>query len=574
MCATMAGAQTFPVAEWKEARDPIAAPEAEKGGSIVLWGHSYPQSLNYYLAQSSHAADVFEMMYSTLMEMNAIDLSFEPGLAQSWEISDDKTTFTLTLDPRAKWSDGKPVTSHDVKWTVETILDSKNLTGAHKIDWMRFDPPEVIDERTIRFVAKEAHWKNLLSLAGLTVLPKHAMEGMDFNKINFEFPVVSGPYRIKAIKEGFSLTLERRNDWWMAGLPRAEGIYNFDEIKYRYIEKREDAYAAFQQGQTELHPVYTSRIWVKETKGKAFDQNWIVKKRVFNYNPSSLQAYVFNLRNPLFQDVRVRKALELLNDRQRMNETIMYSQYALHRSYFEDIYDKEHPNPHDVVPFDPEKARKLLDEAGWIVNPKTGYREKDGKRFSFTFLYYDPSTDKFLTIFDEALKDAGIEMIRERKDWAAWAKDMDEFNFEMSNAAWRGGLFKDPESMWHSNEAARTSGMNYSGFKNEEVDRLIERGKTEFDIRKRTELLREIDRVLVKESPYMLEWYAGYTRLLYWNKFGMPETVLNKYSDEASICRYWWRDEDKAEELEEARANGFMLPAEPVDLHFDEMYAR
>jgi microcin C transport system substrate-binding protein len=574
LMSSLVGAQTFPGPDWKDMRDPIASDDAVKGGSITIWGHSYPKSLNYFLDVSTTSADLFPLLYSSLMGMNSLESSLEPLLAKSWTISEDRKTFTLHLDPAARWSDGKPITAHDVKWSYDAIMNPANLTGPLKVSMQRFEVPEVLDDLTIQFTAKEVHWRNLMTLSGIFVLPKHAMEGQDFNKINFEFPVVSGPYRIKELKEGFSLTLERRKDWWRIGKKAVERKYNFDEIKLRFVEKREDAYAMFQKGQTDLHPVYTSRIWVKESDGNAFDKNWILKKKVFNKQPANLQAYVVNLRNPIFQDIRVRKALAMLDDRERMNETLMYSQYVMHKSYYEDIYDAAHPNPHKGVPFDPEGAAKLLDEAGWKVNPAHGYREKDGKRFSFRFLSRDPSEDKFLNIFDEALKDAGIEMIRDRKDWAAWAKDMDEFNFEMTIGAWRGVLFKDPETMWHSSEAERKAGQNYSGFKNEKVDAIIDRFRYEYDLKKRQEMLREIDAILVAESPYLLEWYAGYTRLLYWNKFGMPDTILDKFSDEGCIYQYWWFDEDRAEELEEAMEAGITLPSEPVNIHFEERFQK
>lgn len=567
-------AEEYPASDWMETRDPIASPNAVKGGAVTLWGHSYPQSMNAYLDSSASTVDVFGLMYSSLLGINSLDSSFEPNVIRKWDISEDKSRFTLHIDPRARWSDGKPITARDIRWTYDVIMDPKNLTGANKVGLTYFEPPEVLDERTIRFVAKEVHWRNLLTLAGFQPLPQHDMTGKDFNKINFDFPVVSGPYRIKQIREGFSLTMVRNRNWWKIGSSASEGIYNFDEIKLRYIEKREDAYAEFLKGEMELYAVYTSRIWVKETVGQAYDKNWIIKKRVFNSQPTGLQVYILNLRNPLFQDVRVRKALQLLYDRKRMNETIMYNQYGLHHSYYEDIYDREHPNPHPVIPFDPEKARTLLDDAGWVVNPATGIREKDGKPFIFRFLYRDPTQDKFLTIYEEALRDAGIQLIRERKDFTAWSKDLDEQNFEASQGVWRMALFKDAETMWHSKEASRRSGQNYSGFMNDEVDRLIEQAKSEFDVRKRRAMLRKIDAILVKESPYVLEWYADNTRLLYWNKFGMPDTVLDKYSDEACIYRYWWYDDDKAEELVEARENGFTLPAEPVDINFDKIFNR
>ncbi len=100
---------------------------------------------------------------------------------------------------------------------------------------------------------------------------------------------------------------------------------------------------------------------------------------------------------------------------------------------------------------------------------------------------------------------------------------------------------------------------------------MIEQGKSEFDVRKRRELLQKIDAVLVRESPFILNWFSDYTRLMYWNKFGMPETVLDKYGDEGCIYRYWWIDKDRAGELVEAREGGIMLPAEPVEIRFDEV---
>lgn len=572
LMAFSALAETFPAKDWVEKPDPIASPNAKRGGSISLWGHNYPPSFNAYLASYAMSSEVFGKMYSSLMDVHPVDLSFQPGIVRSWDISDDKKVFTLYIDPRAKWSDGRAITAHDIKWTVATILDPKNLTGAHKIGLSRFASPEVIDERTIRFSAKEVHWKNLLYLAGLNVLPKHVMEGQDFNKINFEFPVVNGPYRIKELKEGRHILLERNPDWWRKVSVAVKGLYNFDEIKYRFVADRSDAFAAFQKGEMDFYAVYTSRIWVKETSGEPFANNWIVKQKIYNQEPTPLQAYVFNLRKPLFQDVRVRKALALLMDRPRMNESLMYNQYDLHHSYFEDIYDAEHPNPHPLVPFDIAQARRLLDEAGWKVNPQTGIREKEGQRFSFTMLYNDAVHDRFFAIYEEALKDVGIEMLRERKDRSAWMKDMDQFNFEMTSGGWMGTVFKDAESMWYSKEADRVAGSNASGFKNVEVDRLIDASKSEFDVQKRLEMLREIDAVLVKESPYVLEWYAGYVRLLYWNKFGRPKTVLSKYDGEMSALTYWWYDEDKAEELEEAMEVDIALPSEPVEVRFDEVF--
>ena len=166
----------------------------------------------------------------------------------------------------------------------------------------------------------------------------------------------------------------------------------------------------------------------------------------------------------------------------------------------------------------------------------------------------------------------GIELIIDKKDWAAWARDMDEFNFQMTWAAWSQGIFKDPEGMWSSKEADRKSGNNITGFKNSEVDRLIEAQRTIFDITKRNEINRKIDKMVYDAYPYVLLWNINYTRLLYWNKFGTPNTVLSKYGDERSAYWYWWYDEDSAADLSDAMETNLPLTPKDPSVVFDEIF--
>ena len=566
------GDEMFPKKGWVAKPNPMASPDAVIGGEISVFLSQYPKSLNYYLDVSTQSAQIFGAIFETLLSMNPITLKYEPGLAEKWSISKDKKTFTFYIDPKARWSNGKPVTAEDVLWTYNTIVDPKNLTGPHKIDMERFKPPVVVDKLTVQFKANDVHWKNLGAIGSFFILSKYAYGERDFNKINFEFSVISGPYKIGNIDEGVFVTLTRRDDWWNINDIRSKGIGNFQTIKFKFFTERANAFEAFKKGKIDLYPVYTSRLWINETIGEKFEKNWIVKQKVFNLKPIGFQGFAINMRKPPFDDVKVRKAMAYLLDRRKMNTTLMYSQYFLHKSYFEDLYTKQDPCPNVLVELDRKKARDLLSQAGWIVNPKTGFLGKNNKRFSFKFLTRDASSEKFLAIYGEDLKNVGIELIIDKKDWAAWARDMDEFNYQMTWAAWGAGIFKDPEGMWSSKEAIRKGGSNITGFENHRVDELIETQKSIFDIANRNEIYRKIDQIVYKAFPYVLLWNINYTRLLYWNKFGVPDTVLSKYGDESSAYWYWWLDEDSVADLSDAIKNRLPLLQREPAVYFDDFF--
>jgi len=562
--------ELFPKPDWKEKPNPIASPDAVAGGSITVFGFQSPKSFNLYLDNNTFTSDLFSSLYESLLTMNPLSPIQEPGLAERWSISDDKRTFTFWLNPKARWSDGKPVTAQDVKWTFDAIRNPANLTGAHKIGFESFESVTVVDDHCVRFTVKEVHWRNLLTAGGFAILPRHAYEKVDFNKINFEFPVVSGPYRLGEVKEGISTTLERRADWWNRNATSTRGTCNFQTIKFKFFASAETGFEAFQKGEIDLFSVYSARLWMNETGSEKFVRNWIVRQKVFNNEPTGFQGFAMNMRRPPFDDKRVRQAMALLLNRERMNSALMYNQYALSRSYYPDLYDTVHPCPNRPFAFDKEQARRLLAEAGWKANPKTGLLEKDGKRFQFHFLERESAADKFLAIYAEDLRDVGIDMQTDSKDSSAWTRDMDEFNFDMTWGGFTSSLYKDPEGIWASKAADQKMSANITGFKNKTVDELIEKQKSIFDVVARHELCKQIDGILYEECPYVLLWGINCKRLVYWNKFGTPATVLDKYSSESSAYWYWWYDADAAADLKEAMKSNLPLPSKPAEVTFRE----
>jgi microcin C transport system substrate-binding protein len=550
--------------------NPVASPNAVRGGMFRVYSHQYPKSLNYYLEQFSTTAEIFRMMFEPLASYHPITLDTIPRLARDWKISADKKKFTFYLDPNAKWSDGKPVSAEDVLFTYRTIMDKKNNTAVFRIGMSRFEEPVVLDAKTIEFTAKTIHWNNFDEIAsGLFILPKHEMEGKEFNKINDGFTVTSGSYALAEAKPGRYVKMVRRGDYWQRAYPFNKGRYNFDEVYFKVYTEEAIGLQAMMKGDMDIYPVYKAATWVKEATGEKFDKNWIVKQRIYNQKPIGFQGWAMNTRRDLFKDVRVRKAIAHLVDRKTMIEKLAYNEYESTNSYYPDYYlgGESKKNPNEIIEYDPEKARTLLKEAGWNANSK-GILEKDGKELSITILDRDKSTEKYFTIFMEAAKNVGIKASIESTDLAGWSARIDKFDFDLTWTAWGGGVFKDPEPMWLSKYADEEGQHNIPGIKNEAVDKLIEEQRDLFDVNKRNEIVKKIDQIIYKEYPYVLLWHLANTRLLYWNRFGMPEMPLGKYNGESFAVDYWWIDPKLNNELEAAQTGNTSLPLKEPNIYW------
>lgn len=568
----LAAVTWYPAADWVDRPDPVASPHARKGGTIRFNGSQAPKSLNGYVDNNSYTKMMFSLMYECLLVTDTETLDFAPCLARRWAVSDDGNEFTFELDPRARWSDGRAVTPEDVKWTFDTVMSPTNMTGSWKTTLGVFESPAVTGPRTVRFRKKAGSvkdWRDLLHCAFFPILPKHAFEGHDFNALDLLGAPTGGPYRLARVAEQIETEFARVPNWWRVDFPSCRGTCNFDRIVLRYYADNENAFEAFKKRMIDVYPVYTARIMLNETHGERFDRNWILRRRVKNRKPLGFQGFAMNQRAFPFDDVAVRKAMAMLIDRETMNRTMMYSEYFLLRSFYTDLYDAAHPCRNTLYRYDVEGAKKLLADAGWKLN-ENGVLAKDGREFRFTFLSRSGTEDKFLSLFNHALAQCGIVMEISRKDFAGWMRDMDSFSFQMTWAAWGSSVFRNPETMFLSTEADRKGSNNVTGFKSAEVDRLIHAEKEMTTMAERMEAYRKIDALVTADVPYAFLWMTDETRLLYWNKFGMPETVIGKYSDEDGVLTYWWYDVDRADELKRAMAERSCLPSVPLRVGLDD----
>ncbi len=541
---------------------------------LSLYNSEFPKSFNYFVDGSVDSAIVFGLVYETLMELDPNTLEYQPLIAKSIETSKDKKSFTVIIDSRAKWADGQQITTDDILFTFDTIMDPKNLTPVQRMFYSRFERPEIIDKYTVLFKAKTVHYNNLIALVDFSVLPKHLFEGKDFNKsFTMNLPPGSGPYVLSEVKEGRYYELTRRKDYWADQLPHHKRTYNFARIKFKVIRDEEVAFEAFKKGDFDIFVDITGKRWATETNSEQFQKNWIVKQKIYNYAPQGIYGLALNMRKSLFQDLRVRQAIFHLLDRKTMLEKFEYNQFESLSSYWPSLYGSNKSNP--SIEYNPILAKKLLKEAGFTRLDKDGYLINDqGKNLEFTISYATDIYEKHLTLFVEDCKQIGVKVNLERISWATLIKKMDEYKFDTVMMGWSGTLFGEPEQLWHSKYAAELGGSNLPGYKNPEVDRLIDSMPPVFDVNERNKIIKKIDTIIYRDTPYVLFWGRNYSPLFYKNIFDTPKTVLSKYNSSrylSDIIVYWRFDPVKYKKYEEALKSKTSLRSVQEEIFYDKL---
>ena len=556
--------------------DPIASTDATHGGSFSSWPGDYPKSLNEWLDYNSFSVEVSALMFEPLVELHSTEDHPVGDLAESWDVSADKKTYVFHLNPAAKWSDGTPVTAADVQFYYDVIMNPKNLTSLFRVDLARFSRPDVLDAHTLRITAKEAHWKNFWVAGSMCAFPRQTWTNVDFNTINFDFPVVDGPYALDEVKTNRSIRLKRRGDWWGRVQKYNQHKYNFDYLVFKSMEDRTKALEFLKTGGFDEYFIYTAKIWAQDTNFPQVQKNWVIRQNIYNQIPKTFQGFAMNMQKPLFQDIKVRQALAYLLDRQLMNQKLMFNQYFLLNSYFPDLYPGDSNPDIPVTPYDPDKARELLKEAGWQVGAD-GILAKNGQQLDITILHFEGSDLRHLNIYIQDLKQVGIQAHVEIVSEATWTKRVDNHEFDMVWANWEAVRLRDPEPMWSSKTANDIAGENWCAFGDPQVDQLIGAQRTEMDLGKRNEINKQIDQRLMTLSPYVLLWQSASQRVLYWNRFGTPKYVLSKYCDngeaggpEYDPLVYWWFDPVKSAALDDAMKRDVPLPPEPAEVHYGQ----
>ena len=545
-------------------------PDAPKGGRLVLGAFGSFDSLNPLIIKGVAANGIRDFTIESLMARGLDEPFTLYGLvAETVEVPEDRSSITFHLNPKAHFSDGKPITADDVLFSLE-LLKEKGRPN-HRTYFAKVAKAERVSERSVRFTFDAAGDREIPLILGLMpVLPKQAINPSTYESTTLELPVGSGPYRVGKIDAGRSITFVRDENYWGRDLPVNRGRFNFDEIRFDYFREGSVMFDAFKSGQIDLWPEDDPRRWANGYDFPAMRDGRAVKREFDIGLPSGMTALVFNTRRQVFADPRVREALIYLFDFEWINRTLYAGLYSRTQSYFErsilassgrpaDARERQilAPFPHAVKPpvmegtyrfpstdgsgrsrENQEKAFRLLQEAGYELKGGRLVEAKSGRQLEFEILGASTSQEGLLLSFARDVERLGIKVKLRVVDGAQYQQRLTDYDYDMIQNTWSSSLSPGNEQLFRwSAASAKTPGTyNFAGVENSAADAMIQAmlgAKSEADF---NSAVRALDRVLLSGDYVIPLFFIPKQWVAYWTRLQHPETTpLFGYNVDS-----WW----------------------------------
>jgi microcin C transport system substrate-binding protein len=548
-------------------------PDAPKGGAVRLHAIGTFDTLHAFTLKGVPAAGLGFLHQSLTARADDEAFSQYGEVAESIQVADDRTWVQYVLREQARWHDGKPITADDVVFSLEILK-----TRGHPFYRSYFgaiERAEKLDARTVRLHLGSGKNAELPLIAGeMPVLPRHYWEGRDFEATTTEPPLGSGPYRIKRVDPGRSITYERVSDWWAADLPVNRGQNNYDEIRFDYYRDQSVALEAFKSGEYDFRQENNSKLWATAYDTPAREKGELVQELIEHQRPTGMQGFVFNTRREMFASPRVREALAYAFDFEWTNKNLFYGQYTRTRSYFSnsELAATGLPSEQELAILEPLRdklparvftaeyhppssagenglrknlrtAIKLLTSEGWALRDRKLTHRTTGTVMEFEILLVSPAFERVVLPFAKNLERLGITARVRTVDTAQYQKRLDEFDFDMVVGSFGQSLSPGNEQRdyWSSTSAGIPGSRNIIGINDPAVDALIDEV---IHPESREDLIhssRALDRTLQWGHFVIPNWHIRAYRVAYWNRFARPE-VAPRY---ALGFQTWWIDRER-----------------------------
>ncbi len=559
-------------------------PDAPKGGEISIWAQGTFDTMNPYVTKGT-AGSLASIGYERLMTGVADEVgSSYCLLCSTIEYPEDESWVIFNLRSEAAFSDGSPLTAHDVVFTHNLFMEQGLPSFKDGVSQI-IAGVEALDDHRVKFTFQEdAAESGRIDQAGASIVFPQAWyeeTGARLDEARFDIAPGSGAYMLDSYEVNRRIVYTRNPDYWGKDLPINRGRENFDTIRVEYFADTTAAFEAFKAGEFTFRQENSSLNWATGYEFPALENGWVVQETLEDGSLPSATGFIFNLRREYLQDRRVRQALALMYNFTWTNETLQYGLFQQRESFWQgsklaaeglpegrelelletvrDLVEPEVFTEPAVMPHSSGErqldrgnlrlASELLDEAGWIAGDD-GIRRKDGQALEVEFIMYSPTFDRILNPYVDNLKRLGVEATYNRIDPAQYTERYYQFDFDMIFGGYSVGLEEGSGLHQRFGSSGLGDAFNPAGYSSEAVDALIDYVTNAETYDEMAAAVRAIDRIMRREVFVVPVWYLGKHWVAYYDMFEHP-AELPPYA--LGHLDFWWFNADKAEAL---RAEG------------------
>lgn len=568
-------------------------PDAPKGGEIAMWAPGTFDSMNPY-SRKGRAGRYSWTMYESLLG-DAPTGGSAPAdvygeayglLAERLEYDEGKTWVIFYMRPEAKFSDGSPVTAHDVLFSHNLLLEQGLPSYAQAVK-KRIPRAEVIDDHTIKFFfTKDISRRSLIDQVG--GVPVWSQKWYEENDARLDEPRLdsspgSGPYVVDSYDVNRRIVYKRNPDYWGKDLAINRGRHNFDTIRIEYFADDSAAFEAFKAGEYTFRAEGNSKQWATGYEFPGIQKGYVIKEQLPDGTPPTPSGIVFNLGRETLKDRRVREAISLAYNFEWTNESLQYGLFKQRHSFVQGAPHEAMGVPEgaeralleglgDLVPdamlnepvlmahsssstreIDRRNLRTamaLLDEAGWDVGDDGKRRNAKGETLKIDFPYASSSSATLgavIDVFVQNLQRMGIDAKHNKIDPAQYTLRERERDYDLVFDGYRSFLSTGTglHQMYGSEDAA-FSLFNPAGLASPLVDKIIDISLDAQSLEEERAALMALDRVLRYERIMIPVWYNDTSWVAYYDQYEYPDP-LPKYA--VGTLDFWWFNAEKAARL-------------------------
>ncbi|MGD9210387.1 MAG: extracellular solute-binding protein [Desulfobacteraceae bacterium] len=512
---------------------PFASEKAQKGGTLHLGILSFP--LTFRIVGPDSNTIFRDAVLNNQLELINLHPNTEniiPGLATHWAFGKDKKSMFFKLNPKARWSDGHPVTADDFVFTLE-FMRSKHIVAPWYNDYYTREIEKVVvyDKHTLAIVGTRAMPDLHLRLP-FPPTPRHyygKLEDDFVKRYNWEIVPNTGPYQIADFKKGKYIKFKRKKSWWAKDLRYFKNRFNVDYVVYDVVKDHNIMWEFFKKQRLGVFDLKLPDFWHVKSKVPVVQKGYIHKIWFFNDIPRSAYGLWLNMDRPIFKDQRIRYAFAHAMNIERVIEKVLRKDYYRLEQGFMGYGDYS-DNAIKARRYDLKKVTKLMDAAGW-KRGEDGIWQKEGTRFSVVVTYGTAEHTPSLVVLKEEAKKAGVELRLELLDPASSYKKVMEKKQDVNWGLFGTSLRPQYWGQFHSLNAHKSQTNNITNTDDPEMDQLIDAYRNSLEASQRMDLSKKIQLKIHEMGCFVPSFMIPFARQAYWRWWQLPDTPGTKISE-------------------------------------------